>query len=374
MKRCQNLPPRPRRSRGRSKTHPKRRKQRTILHGSHIPFMSGSAGSSGEPIEDLRIDFEDGYGNRPDDEEDRHAAEVADEIDRILTSGQKAPSLGIRVKPFSRDFYPRSIRTLDILLSELVAKSHGNFPKHFYITLAKVTIPDEVAALAEVCSRLEKSLHLPTGALLVELMVETTQSILNERGEANLLRLASAAQGRCVAMHFGTYDYTAGRNLTAAYQHMLHFACDFARELMQVALSGTGIWLSDGGTNVVPVPPNQTAETGPALTPTQIVENRDAVHRAWKLHYNHIRHSLANGYYQGWDLHPAQLPVATRRSSRFSRRPRDGFWPAAPFHESGRPGRTNRRRRCHRPGCSAISFGPSVAERLRWRKRGPLQD
>src|SRR5207245_5939158 len=27
------------------------------------------------------------------------------------------------------------------------------------------------------------------------------------------------------------------------------------------------------------------------------------------LSYQHIFHSLRNGFYQGWDLHPAQLPV-----------------------------------------------------------------
>src|SRR5205085_3713686 len=29
----------------------------------------------------------------------------------------------------------------------------------------------------------------------------------------------------------------------------------------------------------------------------------------WRLSFSHIHHSLAGGFYQGWDLHPAQLPV-----------------------------------------------------------------
>src|SRR5579863_4951660 len=33
-----------------------------------------------EPVEDFRIDFEDGYGNRPDSEEDGHATSVAGEV------------------------------------------------------------------------------------------------------------------------------------------------------------------------------------------------------------------------------------------------------------------------------------------------------
>ena len=33
------------------------------------------------------------------------------------------------------------------------------------------------------------------------------------------------------------------------------------------------------------------------------------MHRAWKIHFDHVRHSLVHAYYQGWDLHPAQLPT-----------------------------------------------------------------
>lgn len=260
------------------------------------------------PIEDLHIDFEDGYGNRPSDEEDRHAAAAANEIAAAIGSGVLPPFIGIRIKPFSEDLRARSLRTLDIVLTELAAKAPGKFPGKFFINLAKITVPGEVAALANACSHLETLLDLRPGALRIELMIETTQSVLNERGEANLLPLVDAARGRCVAAHFGTYDYTAARNITAAHQHMLHPACDFARELMQVALAGTGIWLSDGGTNVLPVAPHRAASHS-ALNAQQIAENRAAVHAAWNLHFNHVRHSLANGFYQGWDLHPAQLPT-----------------------------------------------------------------
>ena len=65
--------------------------------------------------------------------------------------------------------------------------------------------------------------------------------------------LVAAARGRCTAAHFGTYDYTASCQITAAHQHMTHPACDFARHVMQVAFGGTGVWLSDGATNIMPV-------------------------------------------------------------------------------------------------------------------------
>ncbi|HUO34785.1 MAG TPA: hypothetical protein VMU43_07320 [Candidatus Acidoferrum sp.] len=261
-----------------------------------------------EAVEDFRIDFEDGYGNRPDTEEDGHAAAAAAQVASGANSGELPPFIGIRLKPFNEELRRRSIRTLDIFLSELAEKTRGRIPKNFFITLPKVVLPDEVAALADVCSRLEPLLDLEPGALRIELMIETTQSIFNERGEVHLLPLVSAARGRCIAAHFGTYDYTAGRNITAAYQTMAHPACDFAREVMQVALAGTGVWLSDGATNIMPVPVHRAGSDG-AISARQKEENRVAVHHAWKLHFDHIRHSLENGYFQGWDLHPAQLPT-----------------------------------------------------------------
>ncbi|MGA9592277.1 MAG: hypothetical protein WBS18_04220 [Candidatus Acidiferrales bacterium] len=262
-----------------------------------------------EAVEDFRIDFEDGYGNRPDDEEDGHAAAAAREVASGMNAGTLPPFIGIRIKPFTEELRGRSVRTLDIFLTELAAQTRGALPANFCVTLPKIVAPDEVAALADICSRLEPSLGLDPGALRIELMIETTQSILNERGEVPLLALASAARGRCVAAHFGTYDYTAARGITAAHQHMTHPACDFARETMQVALAGTGVWLSDGATNIMPVPVYRAAKDGTPLTTRQSEENRDAVHRAWRLHFAHVRHSLESGFYQGWDLHPAQLPT-----------------------------------------------------------------
>ena len=262
-----------------------------------------------EPVEDFRIDFEDGYGNRPDAEEDGHATVAAEEIARGMAENLLSPFVGIRIKSLNEELRERSLRTLDIFVSTLSEKTGGKLPKNFFITLPKVTIPHHVAALADVFDQLEPAAGLAPGSLHMELMIETTQSILNERGESTLPRLVDAARGRCVAAHFGTYDYTASCNITAAHQHMTHPACDFARQMMQVALGGTSIWLSDGSTNILPVPVHRAAEGGPPLTPRQVEENHAVVHRAWKLHYDHIQHSLINAFYQGWDLHPAQLPT-----------------------------------------------------------------
>ena len=262
-----------------------------------------------EPVEDFRIDFEDGYGNRPDDEEDGHAVSAAAETAEGNKNGTLPPFIGIRIKPFNEELRARSFRTLDIFISTLVELNKGRLPENFVVTLPKITIPEQVSTLAALLGQLEKQLGLDDGSLKFEMMIETTQSIINHRGEINLPLLLAAGERRCVAAHFGTYDYTAGCNITAAHQHMLHPACDFAKHIMQVSFAGTGIWLSDGATNIMPVAPHRFLEGAPPLTQEQIEENREVVHRAWRLHYNHIQHSLTNAFYQGWDLHPAQLPT-----------------------------------------------------------------
>jgi citrate lyase beta subunit len=262
-----------------------------------------------EPVEDFRIDFEDGYGNRPDDEEDGHAASAATETADGSKNGTLPPFIGIRIKPFNEELRARSFRTLDLFVTTLVERNDGRLPENFVVTLPKITIPEQVSTLAALLDQLEKQTGLAAGSLKFEMMIETTQSIINHRGQINLPLLLAAGEGRCVAAHFGTYDYTAGCSITAAHQHMLHPACDFAKHMMQVSFAGTGIWLSDGATNIMPVAPHRFTEGGPPLTAVQIEENRDVVHRAWKLHYDHIQHSLTNAFYQGWDLHPAQLPT-----------------------------------------------------------------
>ncbi|HEX6648786.1 MAG TPA: hypothetical protein VF075_04590, partial [Pyrinomonadaceae bacterium] len=250
-----------------------------------------------------------GYGNRPDAEEDGHAASAATETAEGSKSGTLPPFIGIRIKPFNEELRARSFRTLEIFVTTLAERNHGLLPENFVVTLPKITIPEQVSTLASLLARLEEKTGLAAGSLKFEMMIETTQSIINHRGEINLPRLLAAGEGRCVAAHFGTYDYTAGCNITAAHQHMLHPACDFAKHMMQVSFAGTGIWLSDGATNIMPVAPHRFTEGGAPLTAEQIEENRQVVHRAWKLHFDHIQHSLTNAFYQGWDLHPAQLPT-----------------------------------------------------------------
>ena len=243
-----------------------------------------------EPVEDFRLDFEDGYGNRPDSEEDGHANSAAIEVASGARQGTLPPFIGIRIKNFGEELRCRAMRTAQLFLERLLKETGGQLPGNFVVTLPKITAGGQVAALVDALAQIESAHGLRPAAIRMELMVETPYSIFDERGAVSLPALVREGAGRVSAAHFGTYDYTASLGITATHQHMRHQACDFARNVMQVALAGGDVWLSDGATNVLPVG-----------------KDRRVIHQAWRLHYDDIRHSLANAFYQGWDLHPAQL-------------------------------------------------------------------
>jgi citrate lyase beta subunit len=255
-----------------------------------------------EPVEDFRLDFEDGYGHRPDDEEDGHARSSAQEVATGMANGSLPPFIGIRIKSLSGELQRRALRTLDVFVTTL-AESSGGLPGGFVVTLPKIQHTEQVTVLAEALGVLERELGL--SQIPIELMVETPQTVIDLVGTSGLRKFVAAGASRVRGAHFGTYDYTASMSITAAYQKMTHPACDFARHVLQVSLAGSGVWLSDGATNVMPVPIHRGGE----LTGLERHENERSVHEAMRLHYDHIRHSLAHAYYQGWDLHPAQLPT-----------------------------------------------------------------
>ena len=223
-----------------------------------------------EAVEDFRIDFEDGFGVRSDAEEDAAADNAAQEVTAAVQAESLPGMFGIRVKSLHTETTKaRALRTLDRFLSR------ATLPENFVVTLPKITAPEQVSELVRVLQ--------PYPHVRIEIMIETPGSIFI------LPKLLEAARGKCLAAHFGAYDYTASLGIAAAEQHLHHPACDFARSMMLATLAETGVWLVDGATNLLPFPPE--------------------VNRAWKLHYDNIRHSLYNGFYQGWDLHPAQIPA-----------------------------------------------------------------
>jgi citrate lyase beta subunit len=258
-----------------------------------------------EAVEDFRIDFEDGFGNRPWDEEDATAVNAATELVKGMEEKTISPFIGIRIKPFTEDLKERGVRTLDIFLSTLLEKTNGKLPDNFIVMLPKVTITEQVTTLIRLFEIIEKTFNLDPGTLKMETMVEATQIIMDEEGRNPLMKIVRASEGRLIAAHFGTYDYTASCGITAKYQTMAHSVCDFAHHMTKVALGNTGIFLSDGATNIMPIGPHR----GDDLSFEQMAENRASVHNAWQIGYGHTMHSLINGFYQGWDLNPAQIPM-----------------------------------------------------------------
>ncbi|MFD9820529.1 DUF6986 family protein, partial [Streptomyces violascens] len=244
---------------------------------------------SREPIEDLRVDFEDGYGPRPDDEEDADAARAARLIAEAFRNGTAAPYMGIRMKCMEAAVRDRGIRTTDVFLTTLM--QHGGLPDGLVLTLPKVTYPEQVTAFVRLLSAFEKAHGLPEGRLGFEIQIETSQSILAADGTAAVAKMIDAAQGRATGLHYGTFDYSACVGVSAAYQASDHPAADHAKAVMQVAAAGTGVRVSDGSTNVLPV------------------GSTEHVHEAWRLHYGLTRRALARAYYQGWDMHPGHMPT-----------------------------------------------------------------
>jgi len=256
-----------------------------------------------EPVEDFRIDFEDGYGYRSDAEEDGHAQSAARALAQARTKPGFPPFIGIRTKAFTEALRSRASRTLDLFFQALFAES-SQLPDNFVVTLPKISEPGQVAELVEILQRLELRHGLTPGAVKIELMIETPQAIIDASGAFGIPKLIEAARGRCRGLHFGPYDYAASCDIAAAEQRLDHPACDFARNVMQVSASGRGVNLSDGPSTILPIPRHRGA-----ITEEQAAENRAVVHRAMRHHFDLVQRSLANGYYQGWDLHPGQIPT-----------------------------------------------------------------
>ncbi len=256
-----------------------------------------------EPIEDYRIDYEDGYGFRRDAEEDAHCISASSELAKAFLEKTITPFCGFRIKSFQLETCKRAVRTLDLFLTNLLEKTGGELPANFVVTLPKITQKEEVAMLAELLDEFERENDLENGSIEIEIIIETPPSIVNETGEIALRGLVEAGKGRVNSAHFGAFDHTASLGIAGVHQHLRHEACVFARQMMQIALAPLSIRLSDSVTTEMPTAIYQ----GESLTKEQIKENVRAVHAAWRKHFSNATYSQINGFYQSWDLHPAQL-------------------------------------------------------------------
>ena len=259
-----------------------------------------------EPIEDLRLDFEDAYGNRGDEAEDAAVVACAKELAKALADGVAPAFVGTRFKCFEAATRDRGIATFDLFLTTLL--NNGGLPDGLVLTFPKVSTVAQVDAMVELAERFEAAAGLEPGRLGFEIQIETPQIILGADGTIGVAQALHAGKGRVTSLHYGTYDYSASMQIAAEYQSMEHPVADQAKALMQLAVAGTGVHMSDGSTNILPLgtPEQQTA--------------------AWQLHTRLVLRSLRGGIYQGWDLHPAQLPTRYIANYAFYR---EGFARAA---------------------------------------------
>ncbi len=281
----------------------------------------------GEAIEDLRIDLEDGYGIRPDDDEDGATVAAAQALAASIAAGKAAPFHGIRVKSFEAPTRRRGVRTLQLFMHTLVEA--GGLTDGFVITLPKVTSVEQVEAFVYALDKVEEACALDPGTLHFEIQVETPQAILGHDGTALIARMVHAGGARVTGLHYGTYDYSASLGVAAGYQSLEHPVADHAKAVMQLAAAGTGVFVSDGSTNVPPV------------------GDRDAVHAAWRLHLHLVRRTLEQGIYQGWDMHPGHL--ISRYAATYS------------FFREGLPSAANRLRAYVHGGQSGFLDEPATA-------------
>ncbi|MDS2172359.1 aldolase/citrate lyase family protein [Nesterenkonia sp. CL21] len=260
-----------------------------------------------DPIEDLRLDFEDGFGLRDDAEEDHWAQEAARRVARGLDENVAPGWIGIRFRCLEAATRRRGLRTLDLFLTEL-HDAVGGLPDGLVLTLPKVTTADQVRAMVLAVEELERQLGIDAGRIGFEIQVETPQLILGPDGTVPLAGAVHAGQGRVTSLHYGTYDYSASLGIAAAHQSMDHPAADFAKQQMLLAAAETGVHVSDGSTNILPL------------------GDPESVVAAWDLHARLVRRHLQRGIYQGWDLHPHQLPTRFLATFLFYR---EGFADAA---------------------------------------------
>ena len=257
-----------------------------------------------EPVEDFRIDFEDGYGFRPDKEENEHAVAASGELAAALKKGTITAFSGLRIKSLAPETRDRAIKTLERFLENLLEKTGGELPPNFVVTLPKVTSRKQVRELVKHLDKIEKGARLAGSPIGVELMVETPQAIIDSRGRVPLRKLVEAADGRCTSAHFGAYDYTSALGISATHQHIHHDACNFARQVMITSLSPLGVRVCDSVTTEMPVVIHKNEEND-----EHAAENRQAIYNGWHRHFHNVTQSMISGFYQSWDLHPNQLPA-----------------------------------------------------------------
>ncbi len=191
---------------------------------------------------------------------------------------------GIRIKGLTSAERMRAIRTL-----ELVLDAAGTVPSGFVFTVPKLRAAEQATAAVWLCEALEQAHGLPTRTLRFELQIESPQAILGADGTATVAKALHRSDGRCLGLHYGTYDYSAACGISPQHQSLDHPVADHAKAVMLAAAAQTGVRVADGSTQVTPVGTD------------------DQIRSAIRRHHQLVTRSLERGYYQGWDMHPGHL-------------------------------------------------------------------
>lgn len=230
-----------------------------------------------EPVEDYRIDFEDGFGYRSDAEEDSFAERAAIAFHAMARDKALPLRIGIRLKADRI----RATRTLDLFLKYAIGEG---FPARFVVTQPKLQRAEEAKRWREMLEKAEGHYHLPALTLKHEILVEHPLAL------RHLEDIAKAAENRLEAAHFGAYDYLSSLGVPFCAQSLEHPFAVQARHRMLEAFTPLRVAVSDGAYNELPVG-----------------ADAEAIGAALAGHERQVTRALSEGYYCGWDLHPGQL-------------------------------------------------------------------
>lgn len=230
-----------------------------------------------EPIEDYRIDFEDGFGYRSEQEELATAATAGVEFFKAARAGELPLRVGIRLKSDCR-------HARNVLTAFLKYAVEGPLPKKFIVTQPKLEKVDEARRWREMLEHTEASFSLPGLTLRHEIMVERPACV------RTLAEIAKVCENRLDAAHFGCYDYLSSIGVPYASQNLSHPYAVNARWAMHQVFSCLDIPVSDGAVPALPTSDDPAANQ-----------------RALDEHSREVERGLTEGFYCGWDLHPGQL-------------------------------------------------------------------
>ena len=259
--------------------------------------LASCAKLAAEPIEDLRLDFEDGYGPRPDDEEDARRRGDGEPLADAAPPGPRRrcrPAVQVLrgADPPPRATHPRPV-------PRHPARRPAACPTGWSSRCPRSARSSQVAGHGRRSAGGSRRRRTPRRSLRFEIQVETPQLIIGADGTRPV---AAADPRRWRAGHRPALRHLRLQRLAAASPRPTrpcdHPAADFAKQVD-----------AGGRRRHRGAPVRRLHQRAAGRRPAQ-------VHAAWRLHAGLVRRALERGFYQGWDLHPAPAADPLRRDLR----------------------------------------------------------